>query len=51
MLPASADQRRAGLEAITEVLSASGDISGEVGDRLAEIARLFEAKGSLARAS
>jgi pimeloyl-ACP methyl ester carboxylesterase len=51
MLPASADQRRAGLAAITEVLSASGEISGEAGDRLAEVARLFEAKGSLAKAS
>jgi hypothetical protein len=51
MLPASADQRRAGLNAITEVLSASGEIPNEVGQRLAEIERLFEAKGSLAKAS
>ena len=33
MLPTSADQRRQGLAAISEVLNASGEISGEVGER------------------
>ena len=43
MLPEDVDLRRKGLAAIREVLSASGEISGEVGERFAEIARLFEA--------
>jgi hypothetical protein len=52
MLPASVDRRREGLEAIAEVLRASGEVSGEVADRFAEITKLFESKvDRLAKAS
>ena len=48
MLPASSDQRREGLAAIVEVLNASGEVSGEVADRLSEIIRSFEASSAQA---
>ena len=52
MLPANADRRREGLSAIVEVLHASGEVSGETAERLAEITKLFEAKvDRLAKAS
>ena len=41
LLPESADERRAGLVAIREVLSASAEISGEVARRLKQIGQLF----------
>jgi hypothetical protein len=44
MLPASTEQRRDGLAAIMEVLNASGEIAGEVAERLTEVTRLFETK-------
>jgi len=52
MLPSNADRRREGLSAIVEVLHASGEVSGETAERLAEITKLFEAKSDrLAKAS
>ena len=41
LLPDSADERRAGLAAIREVLSASAEISGEVARRLKQVGQLF----------
>jgi hypothetical protein len=41
LLPESADERRAGLAAIREVLSASAEISGEVARRLKQVGQLF----------
>jgi len=41
LLPADADERRKGLAAIRQVLSASGEIAGDAVERLARIARLF----------
>jgi len=41
LLPESADQRRAGLAAIREVLSASAEISGEAAKRLKQVGQLF----------
>jgi hypothetical protein len=41
LLPESADERRAGLAAIREVLAASAEISGEVARRLNQIGQLF----------
>jgi hypothetical protein len=41
LLPESADERRAGLSAIREVLSASAEISGEVARRLKQVGQLF----------
>jgi len=41
MLPQDENDRRKGLAAIRNVLSASGDISGETAVRLEEIAQLF----------
>ena len=41
LLPESADERRAGLAAIREILSASAEISGEVATRLKQVGQLF----------
>ncbi len=41
LLPADTDERRKGLAAIRQVLSASGEVSGEEVERLTRIARLF----------
>jgi hypothetical protein len=41
ILPADPDERRKGFAAIRRVLSASGEIVGEAGERLTRIARLF----------
>ena len=41
LLPTSADERRSGFAAIREVLSASGEISGEVARRLKRVGQLF----------
>jgi DNA-binding transcriptional MerR regulator len=41
LLPESEDERRAGLAAIREVLSASAEISGEVARRLKQVGQLF----------
>lgn len=43
MLPADVGERRKGFAAIRNVLSASGEISGEVAERLKKVAALFEA--------
>jgi hypothetical protein len=42
LLPADIAERRKGLAAIRNVLSASGEISGEVAERLKKVADLFE---------
>jgi hypothetical protein len=42
LLPADLGERRKGLAAIRNVLSASGEISGEVAERLKKVADLFE---------
>ena len=42
MLPADLAERRKGLAAIRNVLSASGEISGEVAERLKKVTALFE---------
>ena len=42
MLPADIAERRKGLAAIRNVLSAGGEISGEAADRLRRITALFE---------
>jgi len=47
LLPADAEQRRAGFAAIRDVLSASAAISGEVATRLKRIADLFGVDASL----
>jgi hypothetical protein len=41
LLPPSADERRAGLAAIRDVLSASAEISGETARRLDRVTQLF----------
>jgi len=41
LLPPDIDQRRKGLAAIRNVLSASGEITGETADRLRRVAELF----------
>jgi hypothetical protein len=41
LLPASEDERRAGLAAIRDVLSASAEISGETAKRLDRVTKLF----------
>ncbi len=43
MLPADVAERRKGLAAIRNVLSAAGEISGEAAERLKRITALFEA--------
>jgi type II secretory pathway component HofQ len=43
LLPPDIDERRKGLAAIRNVLSASGEITGEAAERMARITRLFEA--------
>lgn len=45
LLPASDDERRAGLAAIRGVLSASGEISGETARRLDRMTQLFGLAG------
>ncbi len=42
MLPANADERAKALAAIRQVISASGEISGESAERLTQIEKLFE---------
>lgn len=42
MLPAGAEERQAALAAIRDVISASGEPKGEVAERMAQVARLFE---------
>ena len=42
LLPAKIDERRKGLAAIRNVLSAAGEISGEAAERLERVAALFE---------
>jgi hypothetical protein len=42
MLPADAAERRTALAAIREVVSASGELSGEAAERMTRIAKLFE---------
>jgi hypothetical protein len=52
LLPASEDERRAGLDAIRGVLSASAEISGETARRLERVTQLFGFAGeSRAKAS
>jgi hypothetical protein len=41
LLPADVAERRKGLAAIRNVLSASGEISGETAERLRKVASLF----------
>jgi hypothetical protein len=41
MLPDNANERRAAFAAILEILSASGEISGELASRARHIAELF----------
>jgi hypothetical protein len=41
LLPPGEDERRAGLAAIRDVLSASAEISGEIAKRLDRVTRLF----------
>jgi hypothetical protein len=48
MLPAEADVRQKGFAALCQVLSARGEITGEVATRLRRIAQLFEVDASLA---
>jgi pimeloyl-ACP methyl ester carboxylesterase len=43
MLPASLDERRKALAGIGQVLSATGEVSGEARERFRRIARLFDA--------
>ncbi|MGA7998081.1 MAG: DUF3141 domain-containing protein [Bradyrhizobium sp.] len=43
LLPADVAERRKGLAAIRNVLSAAGEISGEEGERLKKVTELFEA--------
>jgi pimeloyl-ACP methyl ester carboxylesterase len=50
LLPADNDERQRGLAAIRKMLSASGDISGEVAERLKRVTALFEAKPTLLQA-
>jgi hypothetical protein len=42
LLPADAGERRKGLAAIRNVLSAAGEISGETAERLKRVVTLFE---------
>jgi hypothetical protein len=52
LLPTGEDERRAGLEAIRSVLSASAEISGEAAKRLDRVTELFGLAGkSRAKAS
>jgi hypothetical protein len=52
LLPPGEDERRAGLAAIRDVLSASAEISGETARRLDQVTRLFGlAGGAQAKAS
>ena len=52
LLPAGEDQRRAGLDAIRGVLSASEEISGEAAKRFDRVTELFGLAGkSRAKAS
>ena len=44
LLPADMDERRKGLAAIRNVLSAAGEITGETEERLKKVAALFEVK-------
>jgi hypothetical protein len=48
MLPAETDVRQKGFAALCQVLSARGEITGEVAARLRRIAQLFEVDASLA---
>ncbi len=43
LLPADVAERRKGLAAIRNVLSAAGEISGEAAERLKKVTALFEA--------
>ena len=43
LLPENVDERRKGLAAIRNVLSASGEISGDTAERLKRVETLFEA--------
>jgi intergrase/recombinase len=45
LLPASTDERQKALAAIRQVLSASGEISGEAAERLKRVVTLFETSG------
>jgi hypothetical protein len=45
LLPASIDERQKALAAIRQVLSASGEISGEAAERLKKVVTLFETSG------
>ena len=47
MLPADEGARRSGLAALSQVLSASGEIAGNAAERLREIAQLFGVEGNL----
>jgi hypothetical protein len=52
LLPPGEEERRAGLDAIRGVLSASAEISGETGKRLDRVTELFGLAGkSRAKAS
>ncbi len=51
LLPASPEERQKALAAIRNVLSASGEISGETAERLKRVATLFETKGPALAAS
>jgi hypothetical protein len=43
MLPADTDERAKAFTAIRQVISASGEITGERAERMAQIEKLFEA--------
>ena len=42
LLPPGAEERQAALAAIREVISASGEPTGETAERMAQVAKLFE---------
>ena len=46
MLPADADERRRALALLRKVVSARGELSGEVAKRMERVVGLFEAEGS-----
>jgi pimeloyl-ACP methyl ester carboxylesterase len=46
LLPANLGERRKGLAAIRNVLSAAGEVSGEAAERLKKVTALFDAKDS-----
>jgi hypothetical protein len=43
MLPVDRDERRKALAGISQVLSATGEVSGEAGERFRRVVRLFDA--------